>query len=375
MFIVVPVVAVKLSRIFIFDVHRSSLIIHYLAFSSNLLVQFTMPAKPKTLATVDSQQPPVVGRLLGGVVIAGFIITWVSSLISPFLLIAALTHGYYLTAATISTITAAAYFPWKPGVVSQLMKDFINKYHPQYYNSCRVEFEEEIPSPPEPSSGKQPRQPTLYAVHPHGAFSLGWALLFAAPTMYHVRFCFAPFLFISPFFRLFSRCAGKPGSAGKADMKRYMKRGEDIALPPGGFEEATISSLHHDRVFIKKRTGFIRLCLQHGYAVRPVYVFGERSLFWNLQGAFKFRMGMNRYALPAVVVWGQPFFPLLPKHAVDVRVVTGAPLLLPKIEKPTKQDVDLWHGKYMAALTKLFEDHKEDAFGSEFAKTAKLELW
>jgi hypothetical protein len=29
----------------------------------------------------------------------------------------------------------------------------------------------------------------------------------------------------------------------------------------------------------------------------------------------------------------------------------------------------------MAALTKLFEDYKEEAYGSEAAKVAKLELW
>jgi hypothetical protein len=29
----------------------------------------------------------------------------------------------------------------------------------------------------------------------------------------------------------------------------------------------------------------------------------------------------------------------------------------------------------MEALTKLFEDYKEKAYGAEAAKTAKLELW
>ena len=93
---------------------------------------------------------------------------------------------------------------------------------------------------------------TFFAVHPHGAFCIGWALLFTCKIMDGVRFCFAPSLFASPFFRLFSRMVGKPGSAARPSMNSYLKKGEDCALPPGGFEEATLASTSQDRVFIKK---------------------------------------------------------------------------------------------------------------------------
>ena len=65
-------------------------------------------------------------------------------------------------------------------------------------------------------------------------------MLFCHDVMQHVRFCFAPALYASPFFRLFSRVTGRPGSAAKRDMISYMRRGESIALPPGGFEGTII---------------------------------------------------------------------------------------------------------------------------------------
>lgn len=327
---------------------------------------------PKTIIVVDTKDSSIKGRILGGLVIGTFIITWVSSIFSPLLLIAALVNGYYSVAVVIGLVSIAAYTPWEPSTISQLVKNTINNYHPLYYSSCRMEFEQELPSQRRLGGAKSP---TFYAVHPHGAFSLGWANLYTAPCMSHVRFCFAPALYLTPFFRLFSRCAGRPGTADKADMTRYMKRGEDLALPPGGFEEATLTSLDTDRVYIKKRTGFIRLCLQYGYSVVPVYAFGERRLFWNLQGFWPFRLGLNRFAIPAIVIWGNPLLPLLPRHSVDLRIVGGAPIQLPRIENPTKQDVEYWHGKYVAALLKLYDDHKEDAYGSEEAKTLKLEIW
>ena len=159
-------------------------------------------------------------------------------------------------------------------------------------------------------------------------------------------------------------------------MISYMKKGEDLALPPGGFEEATLSSSHHDRVYIKKRTGFVRLCLQHGMKIRPVYVFGESGLYWNIQGGWDFRIKvLNKNGVPAIVTWGHPLIPLLPRSNVDMKVVVGAPIVLPKIDNPTKEVVKQWHDKYVAALVKLFEDHKESYYGSEVAKTRKLEVW
>ena len=157
-------------------------------------------------------------------------------------------------------------------------------------------------------------------------------------------------------------------------MISYLKAGMNLALPPGGFEEATLTSLKHDRVFIRKRTGFIKLCLMHGVAVRPVYAFGERSTFWNLQGMWGARLALNRLGFPAILIWGHPFIPILPKSNVRLHIVVGNPVILPKIEKPSKEDIKVWHDKYMAALVRLFEEHKVEAYGEE-GKGLKLDLW
>lgn len=45
------------------------------------------------------------------------------------------------------------------------------------------------------------------------------------------------------------------------NLRRHMKEGNTIALLPGGFEEATLTSNTKERVFIKKRKGFIKYSL------------------------------------------------------------------------------------------------------------------
>ena len=54
-----------------------------------------------------------------------------------------------------------------------------------------------------------------------------------------------------------------------------MKKGKNVALVPGGFEEATLACKHENRLYIKKRKGFIKYALKHGTTLYPVFTFGE----------------------------------------------------------------------------------------------------
>jgi 1-acyl-sn-glycerol-3-phosphate acyltransferase len=365
---------------------------------------------PKKLSVVTETDPETIkvfDKALGGLALLLFIIVWLLSALSPILFVVALHQGAHISAGVIALVTMFAYLPWEKGSIATALQKFYCRYSPQYMRKTTIVFEGGDDQP----SAKPDAQQTFYAIHPHGkdlafvhvnphnAFSLqrennirqltiyihfflnnkgtfciGWAFLYVHDVMQHVRFCFSPALFVSPFFRLFSRGCGNPGSASKAAMKQYMTNGESLALPPGGFEEATLTCLTQDRVYLKKRTGFVKLCLQHGIAIRPVYVFGEKSCYWNMQGAFPSRLALNRYGIPTILSWGNTVIPLLPKPNVQLHIVVGTPLVLPTIKQPTKEEVAKWHNKYIAALTQLFEDHKEEAYGPE-SKTMKLEIW
>lgn len=315
----------------------------------------------------------------GGVVLCVFIMTWLASIGFPVLCYVSIMNGQYVLISVLLVAILAAYLPWEKGYISGLITAFARN-NTKYYEKCSVIYQSKE-SVPGTGNNKEEQRPMLYAVHPHGAFSMGWSLLYCSKTMNDggVRFCFSPVLYASPLFRLWGRLVGTPGSASKASMIGYMKdkdRPNHLALPPGGFEEATLTCEEKNRVYIKKRMGFVKLALQHGYNVVPVYSFGENQTFWNLQGMWKFRHWLNGLGLPAILVYGSWFAPLLPKrHPRGLKVVVGEPLVLPTIPNPTREDVKAWHDKYMASLVKLFEEHKEEYYGPEIAKTTKLELW
>jgi len=314
----------------------------------------------------QSSNNTMMHTFFGGLVLIIFVSTWISSLMSPVITFYAIKSRNKVLLLTIISITTAAYAPWKKSTITRICNSFVDTYHRCYYIRSSMKFQGRVPHPEE--------TPTLYAVHPHGIFTVGWSLLFHSKTMAHVRFCFAPGLFLSPFFLLFSRLMGKPGKADKSSMISFMKKGESLALPPGGFEEATITCSLQDRVYIKKRKGFVKLCLMHGYSIVPVYCFGEKDTFWNVQGFWKFRHALNGMNIPAILFWGSKLMPLLPKRC-ELHVVAGEPISLPRIESPTRDQVEQFHAKYIEVLVKLYEENKIDAYGEVDGKDCNLEIW
>jgi len=212
--------------------------------------------------------------------------------------------------------------------------------------------------------------PTVYCVHPHGIFCSGWMACFINKALRHVHFCFAPALYMNPLFRLLACSIAKGATADKENFSRLLRKKKSLALIPGGFEEATIFRYESDRVWLKERAGFVKLALQTGHALRPVYTFGESETYFNLQGFTDFRLWLNKQGLPGVLPFGVWWCPLLPRQC-KVHVVVGQPLQLPLIESPTRDDVSKWHNLYIKSLSRLYEENKEQ-YG---LSNRKLEIW
>lgn len=53
------------------------------------------------------------------------------------------------------------------------------------------------------------------------------------------------------------------------------------------------------------RFGFIKMALQYGYEVHPVYTFGEEYAYHAFPGLLQLRLKLNEYMLPGVVFFGR----------------------------------------------------------------------
>ena len=88
----------------------------------------------------------------------------------------------------------------------------------------------------------------------------------------------------------------------------------------------------------------------------------------GLQTVGKF---LNKYRLPGVVAIGKYAF--MPNDDIKLITVVGKAMQLPKIEKPSREEVSKWHAEYMKRVVQLFESHK-GACAMEGA-AAKLEVY
>ena len=174
--------------------------------------------------------------------------------------------------------------------------------------------------------------------------------------------------------------------------------GKNVALIPGGFQEATLYARGEHRVFIKQRKGFIKYALRHGcvgglcrvacpttplrpphpcpvhtlvptpalptcvgvvrsYAIRPVYTFGEELTYRAFRGCLKQRLALNKHNIPGVLFCSK-YGPVMPNDDLDLVTVVGPALQLPTVAEPTNEQVAEWHAKYVTALQTLFDQHK-----------------
>jgi 2-acylglycerol O-acyltransferase 2 len=114
-------------------------------------------------------------------------------------------------------------------------------------------------------------------------------------------------------------------------------------------------------LFLNSRLGFVRLALKFGVPIIPVFSFGLKNSFSAIVPRSEF---MNKVArkigfLPMIFfgVWGTPLGPSKPCDYVNV---IGKPILVPKMDNPSDDDVRKYHALYVEQISSIFEAHKSN---------------
>ncbi|KAH0478274.1 MAG: uncharacterized protein KVP18_002254 [Porospora cf. gigantea A] len=286
-----------------------------------------------------------------------FIVLWLGSVVSPLAAVWCFLQGYHSVGISLVAILVSLYL-WRPEP-SPPLSNWVFETITDSCTEASITVAE---------GALDPEKPTLYAIMPHGVYCCGWSRLFAWEGMRHVHFCFSPLLFYSPLFTPLVSLVGRTHSSSRKDFEDIMSQGKSVGLIPGGFEEATIFSNGSDRLYIKKRKGFLKLALTYGYRVVPVFNFGERFTFWNVQGAWRLRLWLNKFNIPGVLPAGRWFLPILPVLDMS-HLVFGDPIDLTQYREPL--DVDGAHELYVSEVERLYKAHALKFYG----KVSALELW
>jgi len=149
--------------------------------------------------------------------------------------------------------------------------------------------------------------------------------------------------------------------ASRKTAETCLKQGLSLSVVPGGEREQLLAQRGPvECLVLKKRQGFVRLALQHGVPLVPVYCFGEAQLYQQSQFLMGARSWVQRnIGLALVLPYSPNGIPGIPSRD-PLTLVVGSPLHMPKLENPTKDDVDKHHDRYMTELEALFSRHKEN---------------
>lgn len=138
----------------------------------------------------------------------------------------------------------------------------------------------------------------LWSLHPHSVLADGWHSIIANnPDSFadggpgppeigrQIALCFAPIIQHVPVHQEMYR--NKCGGADLSSIKRWWERNDkvDPALIPGGFAEAVFANANEKRFeysYLKDRKGFIRICLEEGKDIVPIYTFKASWMYNNL---------------------------------------------------------------------------------------------
>ncbi|KFW09398.1 2-acylglycerol O-acyltransferase 2 [Fulmarus glacialis] len=218
-----------------------------------------------------------------------------------------------------------------------------------------------------------PRQNYLMGFHPHGILAVGAFLNFCTEASGfstitpHVMML--SLWFRVPFFRDCLMSAGLVSSDKESASYVLQKPegGNMLAIIVGGAQEALDARPGSCTLLLKNRKGFVRLAIKHGTPLVPIFSFGENDLFeqvtnpkgsWlrQLQHRLQQIMGISLPLFHARGIF-QYSFGLIP-YRRPICTVVGKPIPVQKKHRPSEEEVDQVHQKYLNELCKLFEEHK-----------------
>jgi hypothetical protein len=182
-------------------------------------------------------------------------------------------------------------------------------------------------------------------------------------------------------------------SASKKSLQATLKKpgaSGSVVLYVGGMAELFLSSKVEERIYLKKRKGFIKLAMQEGVDVIPVYLFGNTAVLSVLTNNFLVSFS-RKFQVSFTYIWGKWGLPI-PRDCkvrqerrpctqisftslcssqrlvvlysptaflIQLMFVSGQPLGLPHIQNPTQKDIDHWHSTYCNEVTRIFDTYKE----------------
>lgn len=156
-------------------------------------------------------------------------------------------------------------------------------------------------------------------------------------------------------------------SVARDSFRAILAQGRNVALCPGGVQECLYMGEGREVVYLRRRHGFVKLALEAGAPLVPVFAFGQTDVYryvrffidvplFFVPRSSAFSLARRIGYVPMLIFgWLGTAMP----HRIPIRVVVGAPIPVPRTPDPDRETVQRYLDLFIAHMEKLFHDNKE----------------
>ncbi|KAK9832853.1 hypothetical protein WJX81_007967 [Elliptochloris bilobata] len=248
-----------------------------------------------------------------------------------------------------------------PGNLWQAYRRFELWWIWRRYFGCR------LVTPPKPFL--DPTKHYVFGEFPHAVYPLGSWLglplcgLPGTGLPENLRGGIATVMFQLPVVRHNYAWAGCMPADLKLMLQQLRTPGGCVSVMPEGIAGIFLTGdPAKESIFLSKRKGFVRMAIQAGADLVPVYHAGVSQLltFWGNERLSR------RCRVTIGVFWGKWGLPLPRKHSIVTFV--GKPIPVAQCNKPSDEEVDRVHALFTREIMALFDAHKHLLPGWEAKK-------
>jgi diacylglycerol O-acyltransferase 2, plant len=146
--------------------------------------------------------------------------------------------------------------------------------------------------------------------------------------------------------------------ADKREIERIMNVGGSILLCPGGVQECVLMQHDKERLYLKKRQGFVRMAIKHGASLVPVFAVGQRDHYSWYRLPLPAYISRKLGAAP-IVMWGVLGSPI--PHEARMTIIVGRPIGTridgEILKNPSDDQVQALLDKFIEAIKGIYERH------------------
>lgn len=232
----------------------------------------------------------------------------------------------------------------------------LTERHIQKYNSVKWVWPKSL-QPPNTSGAK------IFCTIPHGLAPVGitaypgWSKVFGDRLNHPTA---AAIVLKLPIISYFLRHIGYVDASSGA-IKKALSKEENVGVVLDGIAGMFQKDPNAELGWVKARKGIVKIALTTGAPLVPVFGFGHSDLWRILVDPFgileKISLALNVSVTPFC---GRPWglLPFGPPKRTPILMAFGEPVIVPKVDNPTQEQIDEYHTKLMNNFLEAFNKHK-----------------